>query len=111
MKRILKKSPPLIMFMLACTLLFSANSIVNAASKTPKKISMHVSSKIVDIKGESKITIKTLSTQGLDKTVSLKSSNINGIRILKYRFVYRRNHFSIIVPADKITSFSLRLKF
>lgn len=75
MKRILKKSPPLIMFMLACTLLFSANSIVNAASKTPKKISMHVSSKIVDIKGESKITIKTLSTQGLDKTVSLKSSN------------------------------------
>lgn len=75
MKRILKKVPPLIMITLVSTLLFSTNPIVNAASKTPKKISMHVSSKTVDIKGESKITIKALSNQGLDKTVTLKSSN------------------------------------
>ena len=75
MRKILTKASGIIIMILVCTLLFNTHAIVNAASKLPKKISIHVSSKTVDIKGESKITIKALSNQRLDKTVNFKSSN------------------------------------
>ena len=75
MKNFMKKAAAAMIAMLAVVAVFGTSVPAQAASKTPKSLSVKVTTKTVDIKGKSTISVKSVKPANASKAVTYKSSN------------------------------------
>ena len=75
MKNFMKKAAAAMIAMLAVVAVFGTSVPAQAASKAPKSLSVKVTTKTVDIKGKSTISVKSVKPANASKAVTYKSSN------------------------------------
>ena len=75
MKNFMKKAAAAMIAMLAVVAVFGTSVPAQAASKAPKSLSVKVTTKTVDIKGKSTISVKSAKPANASKAVTYKSSN------------------------------------
>ena len=75
MKNFMKKAAVAMIAMLAVVAVFGTSVPAQAASKAPKSLSVKVTTKTVDIKGKSTISVKSVKPANASKAVTYKSSN------------------------------------
>lgn len=75
MKKFMKKAAAAMIAMLAVVAVFGISVPAQAASKAPKSLSVKVTTKTVDIKGKSTISVKSVKPANASKAVTYKSSN------------------------------------
>ena len=75
MKNFMKKAAAAMIAMLAVVAVFGTSVPAQAASKAPKSLSVKVTTKTVDIKGKSAISVKSVKPANASKAVTYKSSN------------------------------------
>ena len=75
MKNFMKKAAAAMIAMLAVVAVFGTSVPTQAASKAPKSLSVKVTTKTVDIKGKSTISVKSVKPANASKAVIYKSSN------------------------------------
>ena len=75
MKNFMKKATAAMIAMLAVVAVFGTSVPAQAASKAPKSLSVKVTTKTVDIKGKSTISVKSVKPANASKAVTYKSSN------------------------------------
>lgn len=71
----MKKAAAAMIAMLAVVAVFGTSVPAQAASKAPKSLSVKVTTKTVDIKGKSTISVKSVKPANASKAVTYKSSN------------------------------------
>ena len=75
MKNFMKKAAAAMIAMLAVVAVFGTSVPAQVASKAPKSLSVKVTTKTVDIKGKSTISVKSVKPANASKAVTYKSSN------------------------------------
>ena len=75
MKKFMKKAAAAMIAMLAVAAVFGTSVPAQAASKAPKSLSVKVTTKTVDIKGKSTISVKSVKPANASKAVIYKSSD------------------------------------
>ena len=100
MKNFMKKAAAAMIAMLAVVAVFGTSVPAQAASKAPKSLSVKVTTKTVDIKGKSTISVKSVKPANASKAVTYKSSN-KKIATVSSKGVVKGKHYCNIQEEQK----------